>query len=279
MLAGGGNYGVSVANQNNLSVFPTIGCWNWDKDGHPVFPDSVADTIVHEFCHPYVNPIVDKHVATLQIAGDWLTKLRGKAMEAQAYGSAKTVLYESLVRGCVAQILAIGMGQEAGADQQKKEVSKGFLLTEAIVRSLERYSKERGKFPDLDAYSERLAKDVADAILNASEIEARFPKIVSTSPPVGKKDLGREVEFRIEFDRAMDTASRGLNFGDAKFERVVPGSFDESGRIYTTTLRFEAGAHVHWWINRFNMGLTTPDGYAASEVELDFQIGSNESKR
>ncbi len=272
MLIGGGNYGVSVDAHDKVAVFPTIGVWNWDEQGHPVFPDSVVDTIVHEFCHPFVNPIVDRHLGQFERAGKWLWERRADTMRIQAYGSPRTVLYESVVRGCVTHILKVNLGQEVGTLHRKNEIANSFLLTDAIVQSLDRYAANRDRFPTLDSYGMRLSKDVADASDNGSAIEASIPKIVSFFPGPDDKIVAPEVTVRIEFDRPMDISSRGLNFGDTKFDRVLPGSFDESGTVYTTTLRFPAGAQVNGWVNRFHKGLMTPDGFAASEQEIHFQI-------
>jgi hypothetical protein len=274
LLNGPANYGSSVQHPGGrLVVFPTIGAATWDSNGLPVFDDRIRDTVVHEFCHPLVNPLVDEHLDRLMPAGQALHKLQGETMAAQAYVEPRTLLYESLVRACVVQILTLGDGDKAGAVQLKKELSCGFWWTPALVGSLARYSKDRERFRTLAPFMPELAGDLRRAADDVDAVLARVPKVVAIHPNDGSKDLNPDVSFRIEFDRAMDAASRGLSFEkDGAFEVVTPGRFDETGRVYTTTLRFRAGASVRAWVNRFGTGLMSEEGYAASRRSFEFKI-------
>jgi hypothetical protein len=142
-----------------LVVFPTIGAWNWDSDGLPVFDDRVTDTIVHEFCHPFANPLIDENLSQLEAAGRKLHSLNREVMAAQAYGEPRTVLYESLVRASVVQVLSLGEGEKRAAAQLRFELSRGFWWLPSLVKSLERYSKNREKYPTLAKFMPELAAE------------------------------------------------------------------------------------------------------------------------
>jgi Domain of unknown function (DUF4932) len=281
LLNGGANYGSSVLYPDGrLVVFPTIGVWNWDSHGLPVFDDRILDTIIHEFCHPFVNPLIDDNLDQLQSAGRKLHLLNRQVMAAQAYGEPRTVLYESLVRASVVQVLALGEGDKTAAAQLKHELSRGFWWTPPLVKSLERYSKNREKFPTLAKFMPELAADLNRTAQNSDAILGQLPKVVDILPKAGSEDLPPEVKLRIEFDRPMDRSSRGLSFEkNGAFEVVSPGRFDDSGRVYSVTLRFQPGAVVQAWINRSGMGLTTESGYAATPQTFEFEIAKDKQAR
>jgi hypothetical protein len=101
--------------------------------------------------------------------------------------------------------------------------------------------------------------------------------VVDFLPKAGSKDLPPEVKLRTEFDRPMDRASRGLSFNeDGAYEIVTPGRFDESGRVYSVTLRFQPGATVQAWINRSGIGLATESGFPASPQSFEFEIAKDQ---
>jgi Domain of unknown function (DUF4932) len=274
LLNGGANYGSSVLYPDGrLVVFPTIGVWHWDAQGLPVFNDSDRDTIVHEFCHPLVNPLVDRHLAKLLPAGEKLLNLQRKAMSSQAYGEPRTVLYESLVRASVVHILSAGDGEQAGAAQLKTEISRGFWWSPLLGESLARFSKDRERYPTLASFMDEIAADLARAAQQPDSLLSRVPKLVTLDPKAGAEKLAREVQFRLEFDRPMDPASRGLSFEkDGAFEAVKPGKFDAGGRVYTTTLRFKPGAVVQAWVNRTGQGFMTDQGYATESRTFEFKV-------
>lgn len=280
LLNGGANYGSSVLHPDgHLVVFPTIGVWDWDKDGLPVFSDKIRATVIHEFCHPFVNPLVDRHIDKLLPAGQWLHDHQKQVLAAQAYDSPTTILYESLVRASVVQILSVNESPQAAAAERKAETSHGFWWTPALADSLAKFSKQRDRFPTLSTYMDTLAADLATATQSADAILSNIPQIVSILPTDKSESLAPEVQFRIEFDRPMDPTSRGLSFEkDGTFESVTPSKFDQAGRIYTVTLRFKPGASVRAWINRFGTGLSSDNGYAVQPRSFEFSIkGSTET--
>lgn len=273
LLNGGGNYGNSLQREDGVAVFPTIGVWNWDENGVPKFPDSVAETIVHEFCHPFVNPVIDQHYALFAPAGEWLVDQRGSAFERQAYSGPKVAIYESVVRGCVTRIVMDRSSPEAGRANLAKEVGDSFLLTPTIVDALTTYVKSRESYKTLDDFAPLLAKAMTDAVQDSKSILDRVPTLTTMSPADGSRSVAREVAFRLEFDRPMDKSSRGLSFIGATFERVVASAFDDSGKVYTVTLRFPAESNsVKGHVNRGWSGFRTAEGYTVPEKQFEFHF-------
>ncbi len=273
LLNGPANYGSSVRYPDGrVVVFPTIGAWTWDADGLPVFPDSARDTVLHEFCHPFVNPLVDRHLETLLPAGEELQKWRGQALAAQAYGEPRTALYESLVRASVTHLIRKYEGSEAGRKHQKKETSRGFLWTATLTDALERFDADRATYPTFKSFMPEIEKALARPTESMDTIRERVPMALKVLPEDGSILTDQEVKIRIEFDRTMDQSSRGLSFqSEGKYEVVTPGQFDADGKAYTVTLRFKPGA-VKAWINQNGMGLFDEDGYAVEAKTFGFTV-------
>ena len=120
--------------------------------GEPVFDKTMLPTVVHEFCHSYTNPLVDAHASELQQSADRLFERVGRRMKRMAYGSARTMMREAMVRACVVRYVHATGGADAAAEQTEKEIKRGFLWTGELADLLARYEAQRGKYPTLDDF-------------------------------------------------------------------------------------------------------------------------------
>ena len=85
LLNGGNSYGPSVAlADGSEELYCVLGCWTTDDEGMPLFPRSVLQTIAHEFCHSYCNPIVDAHLDEFRPAGEGVFELAADGRRKQA---------------------------------------------------------------------------------------------------------------------------------------------------------------------------------------------------
>ncbi len=275
LLAGGGNYGMSVTfPDGRLVVTPIIGVSAWKTDGTPQFDDSDIDTVVHEFCHPFANPLVDLHAADLVPAAEVLHRRHAQAFAAQAYSTPKTVMYESLVRACVVQIMKHAGGPERSFFQRKQEIGRAFWFTPTLTAALDRYEASRDKYATLRSFMPEIVAALKDAKAILAAEDAKMPRVVSIQPADGSTDVPRDVEFIFVFDRPMDKTSRGLSFeGDVKFERIVGGSFSDDGKTYRTVLRLPSHQTIKARLNANGSGLAGPEGHAIETVEFMFSTG------
>lgn len=99
MLNGPASYGprIKLSEKDEILYF-VLGVWETDKQGDPQFSQRVLPTVVHEFCHSYCNPLVDKHTAELRDSAIKIFKRVRKAMSQMAYGNWQIMMRESLVR-------------------------------------------------------------------------------------------------------------------------------------------------------------------------------------
>ncbi|MBY0113734.1 MAG: DUF4932 domain-containing protein [Phycisphaerales bacterium] len=272
LLAGGGNYGMSITfPDGRLVVTPIIGISNWKADSTPQFDDRDVDTVVHEFCHPFANPLVDLHAADLVPAAEMLHTRHAQSFAAQAYSTPKTVMYESLVRACVVQLMKHAAGPDRSLFQRKQEIGRSFWFTPALTAALDRYEASRDKYPTLRSFMPEIVAALKDAKAVLAAEEAKVPHVVSIQPADGSTDVPRDVEFIFVFDRTMDKTSRGLSFeGDVQFERIVGGSFSDNGKTYRTVLRLPSHQTIKARLNANGSGLAGVEGHALEPVEFMF---------
>jgi hypothetical protein len=156
MLNGGGCYGPHFrAPDGREELYCVLGVWQADQQGLPVFTGDIP-TVVHEFCHSYANPIMERHQAELSAAGESLFAQVAGKMRSQAYGEAQTMLYESLVRVCVIRYLRQYEGEEAARRAIQGEKGNGFLWMPEMSDLLGEYEAHRGQYPTLEDFAPRL---------------------------------------------------------------------------------------------------------------------------
>ncbi|MDQ6902582.1 MAG: DUF4932 domain-containing protein [Bacteroidota bacterium] len=102
---GGGNYGVK---NHNKEIFAIIGSETFNDSGFPIFrTQDCFPTIVHEFNHSFINPLLNNYEMneTFRKSTTVLLDSMKNEMENQAYGDWQTLVNESLVRASVVRYL------------------------------------------------------------------------------------------------------------------------------------------------------------------------------
>lgn len=142
LLCGPHNYGVGMHAEHPAEpideITPVIGCWQWDRaQGLPTWPKgAIEPLIVHELCHSYVNPLVDRAWGSLEAPSAALLALDEGRMRRQAYSTARIVCYETVVRACVVRFARERAGQKGEERMKSGEVAKGFLWVPAVADAL-----------------------------------------------------------------------------------------------------------------------------------------------
>jgi hypothetical protein len=99
LVNGGGDYGPGMrAEDGREEMYAILGVWKVDSAKQPVFDRAFLPTLVHEFAHSYVNPLVDRFTR-LDGSGNRTYRSVTTEMHAQAYGNG----HESLVRASAAR--------------------------------------------------------------------------------------------------------------------------------------------------------------------------------
>jgi hypothetical protein len=125
--------------------------------GTPQFDRSMLPTIVHEFCHSYANPLVDRHAAALQAAGESIFSRVKARMRQMAYGNWRTMMYESLVRACVIRYMA-AESPPAAEKEALSDQGRGFLWIKGLADLLGQYESDRKTYPTLESFFPRIVE-------------------------------------------------------------------------------------------------------------------------
>jgi hypothetical protein len=159
MLNGGSCYGPHCRTTDGKEeLFCILGVWQTDGEGLPAFSKDVIDTIVHEFCHSYANPLVDRHEQELQAAGEKIFPRVSSALRRQAYTNWKTMMYESLVRASDIRYLRRYHGQAAAEKSIKYNQEHGFLWIKELSDLLGEYEIQRNRYPTFDSFAPRIVQ-------------------------------------------------------------------------------------------------------------------------
>ena len=153
MMNGGACYGPRVVYPDGKEeLYCVLGVWLKDRKGLPRFDKSVLPTVVHEFCHSYVNPLVNRHAGELENAGQRIFATVADAMKKQAYPGWQTMMYESLVRACVVRYRLTSEGEDAAERQIIQENTNRFYWIRDLSSLLGYYEAHRNKYPNVNSF-------------------------------------------------------------------------------------------------------------------------------
>lgn len=216
-----------------------------DEEQLPVIDDGYLDTIIHEFCHSFVNPLVDSHLAEMKGLGEKVFPMVDSAMLGQGYGSWVTMMYETFVRACVLRYIYAYKGQEAAKKGLETELAQRFILVGKLYELLEEYEKQKERYSSLDSFFSKLVAALNEFVekpeelekinkqlegLNAQRREAakkrleelrahpeKLPKVITTVPADGDMNVDPDLEeIRIIFDRPMRTNTNFISVAGTK---------------------------------------------------------------
>jgi hypothetical protein len=176
LVSGGGNYGAKIKLENGVEEDYALLCvCKIDDAGLPDFDPYFAPTLVHEFAHSYVHPLIDKFEPQLRQSGDKLFQAVSEEMRRQAYGNGNTVLNESLVRAATARYILEHQGAEAAARDISAERRNAFLWTGDLYTALTKYAQDREHYPTMDAFMPQIVDCLRDAASRVDEMVQHRP--------------------------------------------------------------------------------------------------------
>jgi Domain of unknown function (DUF4932) len=207
LLCGEQNYGVGVdfPDGQRPELRPVIGTGMWDAAGLPVYRDSPGLTalLVHELCHSFANPVVDRHLDALQPAGERLFRRSADRMRAQAYGDWKTCMYETLVRACTVRCIADLVDGKAAQARAENDVARGFVWVPALAQALAQPLAAHPAGQTLDTLVPVVAAALATEADRLDKAETNAPKLVSSEPTDGAEVAPGPFVIVLRFDRPM----------------------------------------------------------------------------
>jgi len=278
-LNGGSCYGPHCRDAaGNEELYCILGVWETDGQGLPVFRRNMLDTVIHEFCHSYANPIIDRHRAELEAPGRLLFAPVAEEMRSQAYGEPITLLRESLVRGCVIRYVRQYQGGQAANRAIREEKSCSFLWMEELSNTLGEYERHRDQYPTLETFSPRLVAFFTDYAakfaVTQRELDSKAPKVVSVNPADGAADVDPALgEIRVVFDRPMVDHSWSMVGGGPHFpETTGKPYYDERLTTWTIPVKLKPDWDYQFMLNsgRFD-SFRSKDNVPLKPVSVKFR--------
>ena len=275
MLNGGACYGPHVAFPDGREdLHCVLGVWQTDDDGAPAFDEKVVPTVIHEFCHSYCNRLVDAHWGALEGSADALWPHVADQMRQQAYGNARTMMRESLVRACVVRYEAATGGPRKRLFEVRAQERRGFLWTGGLSDLLAEYEASRDDHPTLDAFMPKVAKWFADYAARFDERLAAFPTVVAITPENGAIDVDPGLRaITVTFDREMMDGAWAFVGGGPKYPKTTgKPSYDEACKVVTLPVQLEPSHDYELWLNRGKFdSFRSADGDVLRPVRVRFR--------
>jgi len=145
------NYGCPVMTGPIREKYAIVGMRPFDADNTVIFLPQSLGTAAHEFCHSFANPVVDKYMDQLWPAGERLFAAQQPAMRGGGYQKWESVMYETVVRGCVGSWVRHRAAEYMGYFLQD-EVNAGFVWTEDVTNFFKNYENDRDQYPTFESF-------------------------------------------------------------------------------------------------------------------------------
>lgn len=160
MQTGFGNYGASVTRSDGGNEFYSIvgahspSLWS----GIPRFSSSwLVPTVIHEFSHPYINPLIAKHRELLEGPGEIMYPYHRDDLTRIGALSWHHMMNEYVVRACVIRYFHSKNARRTVDRQIRRDEEQGFVGIRALADFLEEYEENRDEYPTLDSFMPRMA--------------------------------------------------------------------------------------------------------------------------
>jgi hypothetical protein len=279
MCNGGANFGPRVRpTAGREELYAIVGVTQSDAGGVPTFDARLVPTIVHEFAHSFVNPLVDRHREQFAPAGERLFPYVADIMQGQAYDNWKTMIDESLVRAVVIRYLRTNGEPESASRQLAEELGLGFLWIQDLDHLLQRYEDERGKFVRFEQFAPQVAgfvDDVSRSIQDRlKDLDARRPRPVSINPPDGATGVDPSTtSVVIVFDRPMG-GRYSFDFGPggkSTYPEIMKLGFEADQKTLVMHVRLRPSTAYELLLT--GRGFRSREGVPPSPHLIRFQTG------
>jgi Domain of unknown function (DUF4932) len=275
---GGANYGPRLVHPDGrMELFSIIGCWTHEESGNPTYPSDQGylATVIHEFNHSFVNPAVDDHWKDFFDAEHIYTTV-AEQMQRGAYGDAKAMVYESLVRAAV--ILYFQESWEDGRMNLKRvreEQRNGFFWMDQLVEKLKSYEAHRARYPTFSSYMPVLGSFYRELATHAkTELAAFDAKCahVATMQPFANHAQGVDPSIKtitIVVDKPLSPGSYSIN-GEAEHNAIGGApQFSSDGLHILLPVQLKPNQSYSFVLTP--MAFSTLDGYPLAEYKVEFK--------
>ena len=278
---GGGNYGPNIILPNGKEIiYAIMGCWSIDDFGNPQFEiNNYFPTLLHEFNHSFVNQIVEKYHPELQKSGLIIFDKVKYEMNKLAYGDWKTMYAESLVRASVIKYLKDHNSDKKLIETELNEqIASGFLWTDNLVKELDRYEKNRDRYPTLESFMPEIVKFFNNTASNIDKlkekIDAKRPRVMSIQP---FENNTMNVDYNIKqiiisFNKELKGKGYSIfegEKGETAFPEMGKISYSKDKKKIIIEVKLKPNKEYQFILTGWSF--ISKDGYPINDYEINFK--------
>lgn len=224
-MIGSNNNGISLKRQDGtLLLTPVLGGLGLNAEGVYFYGD--MNLIVHEFSHPYCNPLIEANWSAISAKSEEVYKGVASIMQSQAYSNAKTMMCETLVRASAIRYMMSHNQKNYVGRRIAQEESNGFVMIRCFINALEKREQESDKYATLADFMPELI-----AAINGFDPDASYEQDETPEPDTLPQDY---VDLGIEMNDG-----RKLYFATRNVGETSPGGI---------------GSSVYYWGSLVNLG-------------------------
>jgi len=146
------NYGVRFTSDQTNEKYAVVGMRPFDAANTVIFRPMQIGFTVHEFCHSFTNPVVEKYMEQMRPAGEKLFAAHAPAMRMSGYQKWESIMYETAVRACVMCFVREKLEPMYLGYFLKAEVGSGFVWIEDAGNFLKNYENNPDKYPTFESF-------------------------------------------------------------------------------------------------------------------------------
>lgn len=274
MLNGGQCYGPRVVMPDGSErLYCILGVWQTDSEGKPEFTRDMLGIVAHEFCHSFVNPMVDRHASRFEAAGTRIHARYREPMARQAYATWQIMIKESLVRAAVIRYVHATREPATVLAEKATQLKLSFMWVPELSELLAEYERDREAYPTFEAFVPKIAEFFAAWKTKLPDA----PRVVAMTPENGDTAVDPGLtEIRVTFDRVMDTGGFSFVGGGPAFPKVAGRpSWDATGKVAILPVKLEPDHHYELWLNRGRFqAFRSAKGGPLESVHVTFRTAS-----
>ena len=142
---------------------PVMGCLYQNNTGKILFTDD-GSILVHEFCHPYCNPLIAKYWDSIKDKSNAVFQTVQTQMSNQAYGNAQTMMKETFVRASTIRYFMSHASNQSTESRIQSEENRGFLMVRTLVDALDEREQEISTYPTMDDFMPKIVQAINDYV-------------------------------------------------------------------------------------------------------------------
>lgn len=205
-LLAGHNFGCSAIMENGKKLLsPVINIYQMSSTNVNGYSStSTPSVLIHEFCHPFCNPLVDKYWSSMEDKASKVFTRVADQMKAMAYPDPNTMMHETLVRSCTIRYLMSHLSlteQEKARNKNmyiQSEENKGFMMVRTLVDVLEIFEQQQAQYATLDDFMPEIIKAVnayEPVIYNGKHDQYTYPSTPNLLPGLFSVSPTQKVQF------------------------------------------------------------------------------------